>query len=405
MCTLKEASKALRASTEREAEALRDDVESLQSENKALKWSLDRLASKVQEGWEYPVAIQPDEYWQNKGYGEDDIDGLHVGFLEEMKEAVSQLEHGVFESVLISHVDHDEDLMPHWNALFRSFEHINPHGAGVELDLRSIELNEVMRQICHHIRLRNINGVYFFDNGFVNMRDAIGELGKALKSTKLKSLNWSGNPIQSVEDMTLFTRILSQSSALDELYFSRNTNENAQALLSGVDFSTYKVLNLWGNNLQPNGRTDIPGRRTGTTAGSSGPCPPHRTSRRRRSETRTGGTRRRRRTGARTGGRTRGTAVRLHEEEGAVRPRRVAREGLQRDPIGRRPRRVVEVARPVRGELDGDRLVDAGVVVVEPRDFEPPPSVYVDARRVRCFSFGLWPPSRRRSCRPRRPPR
>ncbi|EJK65360.1 hypothetical protein THAOC_13785 [Thalassiosira oceanica] len=57
--------------------------------------------------------------------------------------------------------------------------------------------------------------------------------------------------------MTLFTQFLSQNSALDELKFTWNSNDNAQALLSGVDFSTYKVLDFSGNNLQTNGRTDI----------------------------------------------------------------------------------------------------------------------------------------------------
>ncbi|EJK59832.1 hypothetical protein THAOC_19896 [Thalassiosira oceanica] len=106
----------MKTSTGRETKALRDDIETLKSKNKALEWSLDRLASKVQEGWEYPVAIQPDEYWQ---------------FLGGLKRAVSQLEHGVCKSIVVRFADHDEDLMPHWNALFRSFQHINPHGEGV----------------------------------------------------------------------------------------------------------------------------------------------------------------------------------------------------------------------------------------------------------------------------------
>ncbi|EJK59583.1 hypothetical protein THAOC_20169, partial [Thalassiosira oceanica] len=122
-CRIKETYKALQASMERETRALRDDVNSLKMENKALKWSLNRLASKVQEGWRYPVAILPDEYWQNKGYEDEAIDGLHVGFLEELKTAVSELEHGVCESVTVRFVNHDEDLVPHWTALFRSFKH------------------------------------------------------------------------------------------------------------------------------------------------------------------------------------------------------------------------------------------------------------------------------------------
>ncbi|EJK76400.1 hypothetical protein THAOC_01840, partial [Thalassiosira oceanica] len=259
MCRLKEANKAIQASTERETKALRDDVEALQSENKALRWSLDRLASKVQEGWEYPVAIQPDEYWQNKGYHDDAIYDMKIGFLKELKKAVSQLEHGVRAYVSVGNTFHDQDLVPHWNALFRSFEHINPHNTGVQLDLRYIELNkEVMRQICHHVRHKNIRMVVFENIRLTNMRDAICELGKALKSPKLKSLMWSGHPIESTEDMTLFMRVLSQSDAVDKLKITRNGNDNAQALLSGVDFSTYKVLDLWGNDLQTNGRTNIP---------------------------------------------------------------------------------------------------------------------------------------------------
>ncbi|EJK52534.1 hypothetical protein THAOC_28176, partial [Thalassiosira oceanica] len=71
-------------------------------------------------------------------------------------------------------------------------------------------------------------------------------------------LDWSENPIESTEEMSLFTRALSQSDTVEQLIFAGNGNENAQALLLGVDFSTYKVLNLRGNNLQTNGRTDIP---------------------------------------------------------------------------------------------------------------------------------------------------
>ncbi|EJK55344.1 hypothetical protein THAOC_24930, partial [Thalassiosira oceanica] len=149
--------------------------------------------------------------------------------------------------------------MPHWNALFRSFEHINPYGEGVALYLRSIELNEeMMRQICNHIRHRNISRVEFRDNAFANMRDAISELGKSLKSRKLKNLEWLQNRIESTEDMNLFTRVLTHSITVDKLTFASNGNDNAQALLSGVDFSTYKLLNFCGNDLQTNGRTDIP---------------------------------------------------------------------------------------------------------------------------------------------------
>ncbi|EJK55835.1 hypothetical protein THAOC_24383, partial [Thalassiosira oceanica] len=267
-CRLKEERKLIQASTERQTKALRDDIEALKSENKALKWSLNQLARKVQEGWEYPVAIQPNEYWQDKGYEDYAIHDIKVEFLGELKTAVSELEHGVCNSVSIvsiSHVGHDEDLVPHWNALFRSFEHVNPYGAGVVLYLQSIELNEdVMRQICYHVRHKNIRTVHFTNNEFIDMRGmrgmrgAISELGNALKSPKLKCLTWSENPIHNTEDMTLFTQVLSQSEALDKLKFARNGNANTQALLSGVDFSRYNVLDFGDNNLQTNGRTDIP---------------------------------------------------------------------------------------------------------------------------------------------------
>ena len=62
---------------------------------------------------------------------------------------------------------------------------------------------------------------------------------------------------ESTEDMTLLAQVISQNNALDELYFVENNNENTHALLSGVDFSTYKILYLSENNLQTNGRTDI----------------------------------------------------------------------------------------------------------------------------------------------------
>ncbi|EJK45480.1 hypothetical protein THAOC_35903, partial [Thalassiosira oceanica] len=257
---LKEAHKALQALTERETKALRDDLKSLNRENKALEWSFFQLARKVQEGWEYPVADQPDEYWENKGYDEGAIECLRIDFLAEVETAVSELEHGVCDSITVGFVDHDEDLMPHWNALFQSFDLINPHGTGVVLDFQSIKLNEkVMRKICNHgIRRKNIGKVSFSNVGFANMRGAISELGIALESPKLKSFTWCENPIESTEDMNLFTRVLSQNSALDELEFTKNGNENAHALLSGVDFSTYKILNLSSNSLKTYGRTDIP---------------------------------------------------------------------------------------------------------------------------------------------------
>ncbi|EJK61614.1 hypothetical protein THAOC_17865, partial [Thalassiosira oceanica] len=246
----------------RETKALRDDIEALRSDKKALEWSLERLTSKVQEGWEYAVTIQPDEYWQSKGYDDEDIGNLRDAFLGELKGSVSSLEHGVCDSIsvgLLGYVFHDEDLMPHWNALFRSFDYINPYDEGVRLRLHSIELNEeIMRQVCNYVRHKNIGRVSFEYNQFTNMRGAIIELGEALRSPKLKSFTWCENPIESIEDMNLFTRVLSQSSALDELKFTENGNENAHALLSGVDFSTYKVLNFSDNSLRMNGRTDIP---------------------------------------------------------------------------------------------------------------------------------------------------
>ncbi|EJK58551.1 hypothetical protein THAOC_21315, partial [Thalassiosira oceanica] len=259
ICILHDTNKALQASTERQIESLMDDVNSLQSENKALKWSLNRLAWKAQEGWEYPVAIQPDEYWQSKGYDHEAIRCLKVWFFEELKTVVPKLEHGVCDSITVGYVNHDKALVPHWNALFRSFKHINPYDSGVKLHLQNSELNEeLMWEICNHVRHRNISQVSFCDNEFTNIQGAIIELGNALKSPQLKSLTWSQNPIESVEDMNLFTRVLTQSNSVDKLKFTWNGNENTQALLSGVNFSRYKLLNLGSNTLQTNGRTDIP---------------------------------------------------------------------------------------------------------------------------------------------------
>ncbi|EJK61341.1 hypothetical protein THAOC_18198 [Thalassiosira oceanica] len=262
--SLKEANKAVKMSMERDTRSLQDDMEALKSENDALKWSLDRLASKARGGWEYPVAIQPDEYWHNKGYDNRGIRMLKNEFLEKLMKAVFQLDYGVCNSIrvgceYVGRVNHDEDLMPHWDVLFQSFEHINPWGEGVGLHLHSIELNEEsMRIICHVLRHKNFCQVSFDTVGFANLRGAISELGNALKSLGLKYLKWSGIPIESLEDMTLFARVLSQSNAVDQLEFAENGNENTQALLTGVDFSTYKVLDFSDNNLQTNGRTDIP---------------------------------------------------------------------------------------------------------------------------------------------------
>ena len=116
-----------------------------------------------------------------------------------------------------------------------------------------------MHQICDHIRYKNINRVGFRRIEFQNLQAAISELGDALlESPKLKELEWCDNPIESTEDMTQFMRVLSQSDTVDSLTFMWNGNENAQALLSGFDFSTYKHLILGFNNLQTNGRTEIP---------------------------------------------------------------------------------------------------------------------------------------------------
>ena len=116
-----------------------------------------------------------------------------------------------------------------------------------------------MHQICDHIRYKNINRVGFRRIEFQNLQAAISELGDALlESPKLKELEWCDNPIESTEDMAQFMRVLSQKEAVDELRFNRNGNENTLALLSDVDFSTYKYLDLRDNDLQTNGRTDIP---------------------------------------------------------------------------------------------------------------------------------------------------
>ncbi|EJK69811.1 hypothetical protein THAOC_08892 [Thalassiosira oceanica] len=196
VCRLKEENKKIQASMERQTKALRDDVNSLQSGNKALKWSLDQLASKVQDGWEYPVTIQPDEYWENKGYDDQAIELLMSSFFDGLEKAVSDLGHGVCNSIkvgYVGYVNHDEDLMPHWRALFRYFDYINPYDSGVKLKLLNMELNEeVMRQICHHVRHKNISQVEFInngflDNGFANMRGAISELG----ALQLNFAQWS----------------------------------------------------------------------------------------------------------------------------------------------------------------------------------------------------------------------
>ena len=113
--------KALQASTGCEIEALKERINFLERKNNALKWSVNQLSHKVQENWEYPVTIPPDEYWQNKGYDDQAISQIKRSFIGGVKEAMSQLDHGVCDLIHVSGVNHDEALMPHWNALFRSF--------------------------------------------------------------------------------------------------------------------------------------------------------------------------------------------------------------------------------------------------------------------------------------------
>ncbi|EJK67001.1 hypothetical protein THAOC_12018, partial [Thalassiosira oceanica] len=111
-----------------ETKALREDVEGLKEENRALKWSLSKLAGHVQRNWQYPEshAIQPDEYWRDKGFDDEEIPELQQHIMGGFVSAVSDLAHGVCDNITIgdchSHdmVLHDAALEPHWIALTES---------------------------------------------------------------------------------------------------------------------------------------------------------------------------------------------------------------------------------------------------------------------------------------------
>ena len=250
---------------ERETKALRDDVKSLKEENRALKWSLNQLASRVRENWEYPCnhCIQPDEYWLNRGIDYDYIDNLNEYCIGSIRSAVSDLAHGVCENIYIG--DNEESLMimshgalmPHWHALSESFRVINPYGVGMKISFENMLWNEeVMGMICNNLFGRNIREVAFSRIQFANTRDAILALRNMLiYSPQVKSLVWSEIPIDS-DDMALFTQMLSDRP-VEELRFVWNGSRNARALLAGVDLSKYKRLDFDGNSLRTNGRADI----------------------------------------------------------------------------------------------------------------------------------------------------
>ena len=274
---------AIRASMERETKALREDIKTLKEENKALtdaidklkdedkalQWSLNRLAGRVRMSWEYPMnhCIQPDEYWLNRGIIDYDfISDLNEYCIGSIRSAVSELAHGVCNHVVgIGNSDshsrflHDAALIPHWYALSESFRGINPHGRGMKIFFENIELNEqVMGMICDNLRGKNIREVAFTRIHFTNVGAAILALrNMLLYSPQVKSLVWSEIPIDSVDDMALFTQMLSDRP-VEELNFVLNGDGNAQALLEGADLSKYKRLRLRGNNLRTNGRADIP---------------------------------------------------------------------------------------------------------------------------------------------------
>ena len=122
----------------------------------------------------------------------------------------------------------------------------------------NIQLNEdMMCLLCSKLRWENIREVGFFRINFTNMRRAIRELGRVLKNVRVKSLKWTEIPIESADDMVLFTQMLSDGVALDELRFDQNGHENTQAILSSVDLSKYKKLDFEDNHLRTNGRADI----------------------------------------------------------------------------------------------------------------------------------------------------
>ena len=257
----------LRASTDSKIEALRQDIGTLEEENVALKWSIRQLASRVQLDWEYEEgdSIQH-EYWQAKGFDGDYIANVDDCCIKRVASAVSHLEHGVCDTVTIGRpnggvvVQDDDALAPHWAALSRAFWRINPYGEGVAIFFNCIQLSEgVMSEICQSLCHRNIKGITFHNNQFVNMREAIDQLGMAMKSSKVKSLEWSANPIESPDTMAVFAQLLShRKTNLDELYFSQNGHENTWTILNDVDLKSFKLLSFSENNLQTNGRRDIP---------------------------------------------------------------------------------------------------------------------------------------------------
>ena len=266
--SLEKKNAAIQAAMKRETTALREDVKELQGENRALKWSLKQLASEVKEGWEYPKcnSIRPDEYWQRKGFDEEYISTLNDDFIGGIQSAVSNLVHGVCDHIFIGGVEdselilHDSALEPHRNILLRHLHDANPEGVGMAVHLMNIQLNKRwMGLLCDKLRWGNIREVSFFHINFTNMRHAILALGCVLKSNvNIKAFGWIDMPIETVDDMVLFTQMLSNGGAsLDELAFVRNGNENTQALLASVDLSNYKKLDFEENNLRTSGLPDI----------------------------------------------------------------------------------------------------------------------------------------------------
>ncbi|EJK75745.1 hypothetical protein THAOC_02523 [Thalassiosira oceanica] len=260
-------------SLQEENKAMRGDMDKIKDENRALKWSLKQLAGRVQQSWEYPEEgwIQPDAYWHNEGFDDDYISDLNEGFIYGVKSAVSGLVHGVCDHVCIGDIGdesdegrmilHDAALVPHWSTLCEYlYTCINPYGSGVNISLGGIQLSEeVMRDICNNLRGRNVREVAFTGIQFTDMRAAILALGTLLISSRVESLVWSDIPIESADDMALFVQMMSERhSGLEKLKFGWNGEGNANALLAGVDLSKYKSLDFEGNNLQTNGRADIP---------------------------------------------------------------------------------------------------------------------------------------------------
>ncbi|EJK76190.1 hypothetical protein THAOC_02063 [Thalassiosira oceanica] len=239
--TLEEKNKAM----ERETRALRKDLKSLQEENQAMRDDMDEVKEDNRaRGWS------------------------QVKF---RRSAVSGLVHGVCDRVCIG-IDDDSDegrmiqhnaaLDPHWSVLCQAFYRgINPHGTGISITLKGIQLNGgLMFGICSSLRGRNVREIAFTRIEFINMRAAIQTLRDSLIfSSRVKSLVWSGISIESADDMALFVQMISdRHSVLEKLDFCWNGEGNAQALLAGVDLSKYKRLDFEGNNIQTNGRADIP---------------------------------------------------------------------------------------------------------------------------------------------------